>query len=44
LCLEDYINILKFQGNYKLEEKEEHKKIKACFWKGVANVLNGNYK
>ena len=45
VCLEDYINISKFQTNCKYSDLVENKKInKAHFWKGVIHLLQKEYK
>jgi hypothetical protein len=43
MCLEDYIQILKFEGNYKSEDKLESKKQKAYFWMGILHIQLKQY-
>jgi len=44
ICLSDFKQILKFQDNYNLTSKNEIKKIKSNFWKGVILILQKQYK
>lgn len=43
LCLNDYVEILKFQGNYNLSDVDMNMKYKAYFYIGVLNCQVGNY-
>jgi len=44
ICLSDFNHILKFQDNYNLTSKNEIKKIKSNFWKGIILILQRQYK
>jgi len=44
MCLEDYIHLLKFSHNYKLNDKKETKKQKAYFWMCILNIQLRQYK
>jgi len=44
MCLDDFINITKFQNNYKLTDYYEKKKLKAKFWIGVIHIQLKEYK
>jgi hypothetical protein len=44
MCLEDYIHILKFQNNYKLNDSYEKKKQKANFWMSILHIQLKQYK
>lgn len=43
-CLKDYLNILKFQYNYELQDQQLVKKYKACFYMGVIHAYLKQYK
>jgi hypothetical protein len=43
ICLEDYVYILKFQNNYKLNDEFEAKKQKAHFWMSILHIQLKQY-
>jgi hypothetical protein len=43
-CLQDYIQLMKFQNNYKLDEGKLFRKFKALFYIGVIHCCLKQYK